>query len=937
MEHVSDYKADIVFLTETWQLTCNNAVTAAVKDFGYTLHHKIRNHDTKSRAGGVGILCSSNIDIKVKNYKLSKFTSFEYAVYSNKSKDETGKDSVLLLVPVYRDQYVHMDTFIDEFTELLQCILLSNCTVILSGDFNVHWGSGSADANKLSDLLGTFNLVQHVDKPTNKFDNILDLVITNDYGNGSASKRLNVTDLIVEDVSLSDHFLVNFKVNFKCSHAKAKVIYYRHLKSLDHELFRSDLSVILTEFNNSSKPFSSQSSDFNSALSELIELHAPLRKKSVKNVPGATWFNHDYVLQRRKRRKAQKKAKKSGLTVDHENFVRIRKETMLLSKSLKRECIRKKVYEANGDQKKLYSAFHSLIDKPNEMVLPDHDCDKQLAESFSNFFVQKVKKIQKSFESAGTSYVNVIPEVFDGSLLTSFEPTSVSELSSLIQDHGIKLSSADILPTSLVTENLDLFLPVWTQLINTSFKEGNMDGLKMAYIKPHLKDLNLDADDYKSYRPVSNLPFLSKLTERVVLKRLNSHMERNGLVIPNQSGYKKGHSTETLLIKITNDLLIASDKNTATVLLLLDLSAAFDTVNVNKLLDILFTEIGVRGQALNWFKSFLIGRTSKVKIGNTFSEEIVIEFGVPQGSVLGPILFNIYIRSLYRSVSVNSEFTAHGFADDHQLYCSFTPDTQYYMLGENIASLLNYVEKWMNTYFLKLNKKKTNIIVFAPSRIENLIGIHGIFIDNKCIRFKKVVKNLGFLLDYKLTFKEQITQCVKSCYMTIKQISSIKTYLDTDMRKVLVTSLVLSKLDYCNGILHNVNNNLLNQLQKVENCAAKLVYDRRKYDSGLSTLFISLHWLRVKERIIFKVLLIVHKCLYCRSPFYLTELINLCDSFVRTGNLLSVTKTQYASSDGAFSVCAPQLWNTLPLDLKFETSTVHFKKKLKSYLFDLSY
>ena len=936
MEHISDYKADIVFLTETWQITANNSVTAAIKDFGYTMYHKVRNHDTKSRAGGVGILCSSNIDITRKNYKLSKFSSFEYAVYSMKSKDYFGKSNLLLLVPIYRDQYIHIDIFIDEFTELLQCIMLSNSSVIISGDFNVHWGSGSNDANKLNDVLESFNLLQHVTKATNKFNNILDLVISNNYSVGSTSKSLSVTDLVVDDVSLSDHFLINFKVNFKCSYKKNKTVYYRHLRSIDPNLFRSDLVAVLNQLSNlSTESFATKSTNLESAMLNLIEQFAPLKKKTIKNVPGATWFNHDYVVQRRKRRKAQKKAKRSGLTVDHENFLQIRKETTLLSKSLKRDGIRKKIADANGDQRKLYSVFNNLVDKGSDIVLPDHDCDEQLANHFSDYFVKKIAKIQESFNPSCTASVEVLPEQFSGSLLTTFEPTSVNELRNLIQDNGIKCSSADVFPPNLISDNLDLFLPVWTDYINTSFKEGSMVGLKMAYIKPHLKDSSLDHNDLKNYRPVSNLPFLSKLIERVVLKRLNTHMERNNLFIPNQSGYKKGHSTETLLIKITNDLLIASDKNTATVLLLLDLSAAFDTVNINKLLDILFTEIGIRGQALAWFKSFLTGRTSKVKIGNSFSEEIIIEFGVPQGSVLGPILFNIYIRSFYRFVNINSGFTTHGFADDHQLYTSFSPDNQLFALRESIVSLLDSVKNWMNTYFLKLNKKKTNIIVFTPPHSQNLIKINGIFIDDKCIRFKKCVENLGVLLDSNLTLKEQVSQCVQSCYMTIKQISNVKSYLDTNHRKVLVTALVLSKLDYCNGILHNIENTLLSKLQKVQNCAAKLIFNRRKYDSGLSSLFISLHWLPLRKRIVFKILLLVHKCLYVKAPLYLTNLIYLCDSFIRTGNLLSV-KTQYASTDGAFSVCAPQLWNTLPVDLKFESSTVHFKRKLKSYLFELS-
>jgi len=169
--------------------------------------------------------------------------------------------------------------------------------------------------------------------------------------------------------------------------------------------------------------------------------------------------------------------------------------------------------------------------------------------------------------------------------------------------------------------------------------------------------------------------------------------------------------------------------------------------------------------------------------------------------------------------------------------------------------------------------------------------------------------------------------------MTIRKISSVKCFLSQDHRKVLVTSLVLSQLDYCNGILFNINGDTMRRLQAVQNCAAKLIFNRRKYDNGLSALFDTLHWLRVKERIAFKILLLVHKCLYCKSPVYLNDLLSLTDNFIRTGNLITV-KTNYASSSGAFSVSAPYLWNKLPVDIKLETRTVQFKRKLKTYLFD---
>ena len=258
----------------------------------------------------------------------------------------------------------------------------------------------------------------------------------------------------------------------------------------------------------------------------------------------------------------------------------------------------------------------------------------------------------------------------------------------IIKEHGFRCSFADPVPDSVLNDNIELLLPIWTSLVNLSLLLGSVDGLlKQADVVPLLKAVGTDYTKHKNFRPVSNLQFLGKLIERVVAKRLKAHMVRNNLETSNQYGYKKGHNTETILLKITNDILIASDKKTATVLLLLDLSAAFDTVDINRLIEILYSEIGIRGTALNWFCSFLRNRKMRVKINDTYSEVFELQFGVPQGSVLGPLLFNIYIRSIYKYVEL-SGFNIKGFADDHQIYVSFCPEFQLLYLGDKIKGVM---------------------------------------------------------------------------------------------------------------------------------------------------------------------------------------------------------------------------------------------------------
>ena len=386
------------------------------------------------------------------------------------------------------------------------------------------------------------------------------------------------------------------------------------------------------------------------------------------------------------------------------------------------------------------------------------------------------------------------------------------------------------------------------------------------------------------------------------------------------------------MVKITNDILIASDKKTATVLLLLDLSAAFDTVDIDRLIHILFTEIGIRGTALKWFCSFLKQRTMRVKINGAYSEVFVLEFGVPQGSVLGPILFNIYIRSIYKHIQ-STGFSIKGFADDHQLYVSFSPEFQYAMLGEKIRHVMNQIDGWMNHFFLKLNQSKTQIIVFGPESIRSKVAINGVFIENRttCIRFQTIVKNLGILFDTNLSFSEQIKAVVGTAFASIKNIARIKTFLTSKEKCTLLTALILSKLDYCNSLYYGINCSLLKKLQVVQNSAARLVFNRRKFDHSSGLLF-QLHWLPIKYRIEYKIDLLIHKTMYHASPEDMQNMVSLHSTL--TFNLKGDYRSISSNGDRAFMVYSVHVWNRLPLYLKTESSLVMFKKSLKTFLFN---
>ena len=379
-----------------------------------------------------------------------------------------------------------------------------------------------------------------------------------------------------------------------------------------------------------------------------------------------------------------------------------------------------------------------------------------------------------------------------------------------------------------------------------------------------------------------------------------------------------------------NDLLIACDEKTGTIVMLLDLSAAFDTVDQKKLLSILKYEIGIIGTALKWFESFLSDRSQKVKVGDTYAVVTKLLFGVTQGSVLGPPLFNIYIRSLYSYIE-QAKFEIFGFADDHQLLKTFLPVLQIQAFDGNINHCFTMISKWMEDHFLCLNKQKTKILVIAPPFVKKSIHLHGTFIDNNCVRFVTSAKNLGVFLDEELTFENQITSVVKSCFVTIRKLFKIKAFLTYEHLKLLVSACVFSKIDYSNSLYYGISSCLVRKLQAVQNSAVRLIRSKGNSNLSIEAHLQQFHWLPVNDRIVFKILLTVHKCLVGKTPDSLSQLITF-NSSERTCKL-EQRRCNSMYGERAFACAGPKMWNLLPKQIRLEMDTEVFKGHLKTFIF----
>ena len=324
--------------------------------------------------------------------------------------------------------------------------------------------------------------------------------------------------------------------------------------------------------------------------------------------------------------------------------------------------------------------------------------------------------------------------------------------------------------------------------------------------------------------------------ECVVAVQLVNHIERHNLMEVHQSAYCAYHSTETALLKVKTNVIRALENQEVACLILLDLSAAFDTIDHNTLLRRLETRFAVTDTALNWLRSYLTNRTQAVTVGDPLLEDsrstfVLLKSGVPQGSILGPILFTIYTAPI-GDICRNNHVEFHLYADDTQLYLSFKPSNLNSKLDciTWIENCINEINVWMTQNLLKLNSDKTEFILFSTIHQLSKVDDISILIGRDIIKPANHVRNLGFVMDNLLKNGPHINKITSSCYCTLRNIVKIRPSLDTKSAQLITQALVISCLDYCNTLLASSSKYQIDKLQCIQNMSCRLIGNINRYD-----------------------------------------------------------------------------------------------------------
>jgi len=562
----------------------------------------------------------------------------------------------------------------------------------------------------------------------------------------------------------------------------------------------------------------------------------------------------------------------------------------------------------------------------SEIKSPDGDLvtdPASIASTFNSYFTSIGDQLASSIPPCNTSFTEFLTSPNPHSFY--FSPTYATEIENIISSlRNTAPQHHDEIPVRILKIIKKSISPHLSNLINESIQSGTFPPiLKVAKVIPLHK--SGDQLTLSNYRPISLLPAVSKIFERVMHSRISSFLEKYNRLHPSQFGFRSSRNTSSALQVILNNIYHSMNKKQLAANVYLDFAKAFDTVSH----DIILTKLqyhGIRGNTFNWFKSYLSDRTQFVSVGGSQSTQCAITRGVPQGSILGPLLFIIMINDLFGSHDLKMV----SYADDTTLMASASSTEE---LHSKIAAALRNVCRWTNSNKLKLNVSKTKYMIFTNKKINKLSPIS---LDNQLVAPCQEYKILGLTLDASLSFKAHVAGVCKRLAFCTHVLRKLGNRINKNVKRTIYNSYADPHIRYCLEFYGNTYKKYSKHVVKHQTTLFKLVMGRSNHASNCGHRSPKLSLLNYESLFKYQISMIMFKLISKQLPLPLPDALTrvpYSPYHLRSSGTLALPQIRLELTKRSLQWTGPKIWNSIPINIK-ELPYNSFKKELKSYLLD---
>ena len=821
-----DYKFDIIGITET-KLTRKTKPKIDINLNGYKCYHV----DTDAEKGGSLIYVSENIsskertDLELLLYK-SEVLESTFIEISNKHKKN------IIIGCIYRHPSMDLKEFNDDYLiPFMESFNKEDKKKYLIGDFNVDLLKIDEDSKSSNyfDTMTSNLFVPHITIPTritSRSKTLIDNIFSNcnNYEEGISG---NIT------VSLSDHLAQFLIIPDECHHAENKQNQFtRDMKNFDEEKFISELLEIewstLLQLNKDDPNISFEI--FHSKIDNLINKYLPLRKMTKKEIKQGykPWISNEIIKLIQQRNKLHKQfinANNEEVKIlFHTRYKSVRNQVVSICRQSKKEYYRNYFTENSHNLRNTWRGIKTIIhldkkDKchPSSLIINDElsNDPMKIANAFNGYFSKIASKLQSSAHTQGQNFNDYLQKPSEKNFFIT--PTTKYEIIDMISNsiNTNKACGPNSIPNKMFHLIKQVIAEPLADIINLSFTTGiYIDKLKVAKVIPIYKEKG-DKLFTENFRPISLLSNINKIFEKIMHKRLYNFLEEQGIIYDNQFGFRKKHSTTHALLDLTEEIRNTIDNNRFSCGVFIDLQKAFDTVDHSILLRKL-EYYGIRGITNDWFCSYLTNRKQYVSISGFESETANMDFGVPQGSVLGPLLFLIYINDLHKAIKYSK--TRH-FADDTNLLIENNSLKQ---LQKQLNYDLRQLSNWLKANKISLNCSKTELILFRhpnkPINYDLRVKING-----KKLIASNYVKYLGIYLDSHLNWSYHVDCLSTKLTRASGMLSKIRHYVSATTLRNIYFGIFSSLLTYGCQIWGQFKNKHISRLQQIQNRAIRII------------------------------------------------------------------------------------------------------------------